>query len=82
LRDLINRDRPHGQKVDHKADCVWNVTVAVVPAPDVPRGDVEQFCDACLRKAERGECFLKFGRGRGVHRSSVLSRTCRLIQIA
>ena len=52
---LGSRDHPGGQKVAHNGDGVGNVAVAVLPAPDVPRTDVEQPRDATLLEAECGE---------------------------
>jgi len=59
---LGHRDHPRGQKIDHKADGVGNTAVAVLPTPDVPRGDVKQSGGAALGDAERVERRAEFGR--------------------
>jgi hypothetical protein len=64
LFDLGNRYRLHGQQVEHDADAARDAAVAVLPTPDVSRGDVEQPGDARLCNAERAERRAEFDRSR------------------
>jgi len=59
--DLLDRQHPRGQDVAHNADGVGDAAVAMLPTPDVPRGDVKQFGCAALADAERAERRAEFG---------------------
>src|SRR5262249_56424683 len=65
LLNLVDRNRPRDQKVDHEADCTGHMAVSMLPTADVPATDSEQFGDAVLRKVELAERGAEFGRGRG-----------------
>jgi hypothetical protein len=68
-RDLINRDRPRGQEVDHDADAVRSVTSAIQPTSNTPGGGAKQFSGAARREAKRVERRAELGHGRGARAS-------------
>jgi len=64
LLDLGNCDRSDGHEAAHKGDGAGDAACAILPAPDGPRGDGEQFGSVAWREAERAECRAEFGRSR------------------
>ena len=80
FRDLISRDRPHDQEVNHNADAARDAATAMQPASDASRSDVEPPSGAALCDVKRVEYFAEFNRGsRQVARFHVNGHNVRLM---
>jgi hypothetical protein len=64
-RDLVNRHRPRSEEAEHDADAQGDAAFAILPAPDVPRADIEQLGDAALCNVERADRLAEFGATHG-----------------